>query len=412
MVRFKVNSSVNWLVNSGICINEKENTMLGGVYAGYNVKQKNWDFIYNEITGYTVSAFCVLYKKTKDKTFLDLANSSASFLMKHQIPVNSGFDSGAFYKGFGLADNKPITTCFSFDVAMVIQGLIDLFQITKDEGLKQSAILAGNWLLTMQDSSGFFYAHYDLKTKSKKHPGLEFYQDGGCLHAKHAIALLKLFKISEDEKFQNRAKLVCDWVLTLQDNDGAFWVNESHSHVYAHAHCYATEGLIFAFNHFKNPKYQKAINRACEWLDKNFNRIHWGILGTHKCAKWYIPIESTSKNKWAQLFRSVYPRKEIATDATIQSARLFLYLKLVDEKDCNFYIAKKIIKNYTLKVLNKDSSLVQQGGLHSRLDISMGLRRSSPIIATWGVLFYIASDLLMEEIMTGNRSNMLINDLF
>jgi hypothetical protein len=382
------------------------------VHAGYDTKSKKWLFIYSEITGYTISMFCLLYQLTAEAQYLERAKASASFLLRHQMPEDGGYAGGSFLEGLNLPDLRPLRRCYSFDAAMCIQGLLDLHQITGEIALIKAAKAAGDWLLSMQDSSsGFFLSFYDIESRSREHPGPFFYQDRGCLHAKHAIALLKLYAATGEQKYQIAAKRVCDWVLSLQDSDGAFWANTNRSYTYVHAHCYATEGLLFAFEKLKIPAYADAISRASDWLEAEI-KGRYGILGTHKVRNGFCPVEAETPKYLFRPLRRIFPRKEIATDATIQSARLFLYRYLFNDDAQGLDKAKSIIQAFIPRVLYQGKDSSAKGGLYSRLDISFGLARPSPIIATWGVLFFLSTYLTLDAMIKGKRSMICIDHLF
>lgn len=276
---------INWLVNSGVFINkDQKNVNSGGVHAGYNLSINNWQFIYCEITGYSISTFCLLYKKYNDKKFLDYAIENALFLMKHQINNPEAVNFGSFPQGLNQKTNSIMPNCYTFDAAMCIQGLLDLYSIVKDDRFLSSAVIAGNWLLKMQDKSGAFLAYYNPERKLSEDKGPFFYQDAGCLHGKNAIALIKLFKATNNEKFKKSAIRLCDWTIKLQDIDGSFWANDYKYYVYTHAHCYATEGLIYAFKELGFNRYKKSVVKACDWLENNLDKNTNTILGSHKIS--------------------------------------------------------------------------------------------------------------------------------
>jgi len=404
-------SILSWTVDSGVYIGDINHPAYGGVHAGYDTKLKKWLFIYNEIIGYTISMLCMLYRMTGQPQYLDRAKASALFLLRHQISKDSGYVAGSFCEGLNFPDLGPMPRCYSFDTAMCIQGLLDLYQITGEKALLEAAEAAGKWLLSMQDLSGFFLSFCDVETSRRGDSGPFFYQDKGCLHAKHAIALLKLHAANGNPKYQIAAEKVCDWVLSLQDSDGAFWANTTHSYVYVHAHCYATEGLFFASEKLKIPAYSNAVTHACDWLDAKIDTRD-GILGTHKARNGFRPIEAKTSKHLFKLLRRVFPRQEIATDATIQSARLFLYRYLFNNYAQGLDKAKSIIQAFIPKVLYQGKDSSAKGGLYSRLDISLGLARPSPIIATWGVLFFLSTYLILDAVIKGKRSIVSIDHLF
>lgn len=383
-------SLLSWLLDSGVCLQDPAHPACGGVHAGYDVRSRRWLFVYCEITGYAVSLLCALHLATGENRYLDAAKVSARFLLRHQTPA-----TGSFPEGLQAADLAPMPRHYSFDAAMCIQGLLDLYAITRDIELFDASKAAGEWLLTMQDPSGFFLSNFDSETGLREHPGPYFHEDAGCLHAKHAIALLKLYSATKDCRYEHAARKVCDWVLSLQEEDGAFWANPTRSHVFAHAHCYATEGLLFACDQLGSSTYQAAVDRSCAWLEKAEDK-RYGILGTQKIALGFSPSEARASHDVFGLFRRLHPRREIATDATVQAARLFLYRRLRGDDDQGAEKATRILRALIPNVMYRGSLKNAQGGLYARFDISLGWVRASPIIATWGILFAVQACLLLD----------------
>ena len=405
-------SSNFWIKNSGVLIDSENNSLNGGVSAGFDLRSNKWNFIYNEITGYMISTNVLLYKSTNDNIYLNNAIKSSQYLIANQYPKNGNFESGAFPKGYSYDDSKIINIAYSFDVAMIVQGLLDLYDITKSEKLLNSAILGGDWLIKMQDVSGFFYAKYDIQLREKRDFGPFFYNDAGCLHAKHAICLLKLYNITGNENYRKSAKLVCDWVIDLQDTDGSFWVNLTKSHVYSHAHSYALEGLLFAYYHFNDDNYLKAIKKGCDWSVTNLNKISYSILGTNKVSNWFRPIETFSANKFINLYRTFFPRKEIAVDATIQIARIFCFYFILSGDDKYMPYASNILKKFIPKAIIINKTVEVNGALTSRIIVFCNYFRKSSIFATWPTQFYIGAENIFNKIRSGSFKRDLINDIF
>lgn len=401
-----------WLFESGVFINDPSSKLLGGVSSGYNTKLNKWNFIYNEITGYQVSSDVLMFRNTHNHYYLVRANQSATYLISCQYKDITKFEYGSFPQGYLIDGEEVMISPFTFDSAMIIQGLLDLYAITNQTILLESAVLAGNWLLKMQDNSGFFYAKYTIESEQKYDYGPYFYNDAGCLHAKHSIALLKLYQYTKDKKYENSAKKVCDWVLSIQDSDGAFWVNPSKSHVYTHAHCYTIEGLLFAFNHFHEKKYLIAIQKACYWCINNLDKNTFSLLGTYKCSKWFNSTETFTNFKLFKLYRHLSPRREIAVDATIQTARAIYYYSLITGEDDLLIYANNILTIFIKLVETKSKIDESKDGLTSRLILTRFKNRKSPILATWPVQFYLGALDIQDKFLNKDFNNLYFNNLF
>lgn len=219
--------------------------------------------------------------------------------------------SGAFYRGYDISTGAILSDLFSFDTAICVSGLVSLYKETNECAFLDSATLAGEWLVKqMQNNDGSFKA-LNRPSEPNYVLGKKWFGDKGCLHAKNAICLLKLYDLTRNDKFIESAKSVCDWVLHLQRKDGAFFTREEESFIFSHAHCYATEGLLYAHSKLKTKEYLKAVLKSANWLmrvqnkDGSIMRYHNKFMST--------PIKST--------------------DATAQSMRIWLILfKLTGEQ--------------------------------------------------------------------------------
>ena len=311
-----VKLSVTWLAESDIRCSEENSTGYGGVKQGYNWQERSYPFIYSEITGYAVSALVNAYRWTGEGIYLELARQSAGFLLRAPDGTGEDINRGAIPHSLSLPDLQWRHQLYSFDAAMCLQGLLDLHAIDPHPGVPERAEAIGQWLVTqMQRDSGAFLSMRDVETGKWQHLDREdVFGDGGCLHAKHAIGLLKLGALTQNQRYVDASRKVCDWVLGLQDSDGAFRATERVEQVVTHSHCYATEGLLFAHSVLGTETYLEAARRAGEWLLGVQNRDG--------------SINVAHKRRWRRMGRRVtekiFPRR--VTDATAQAVRIWLAL--------------------------------------------------------------------------------------
>jgi hypothetical protein len=372
-----------WLLDSGAQV-RTSGPSYGGVYAGYDTRARRWNYIYPEITGYAVSIFTMLHRETGDGRYRTAAVDAADFLLR--IQGSRGTAAGGAFPAAASASDASVTPeYYSFDTAMCIQGLVSLHELTAVDAYLDAARRAGDWMLGMQREDGSFDSRLDARTGSRANPGPYFHQDAGCLHGKHAVGLLQLARATGDARYESSARRVCDWVIGLQDVDGAFWVNRTRSHVYTHAHCYATEGLLAAYDWLGVAAYGTAVERACAWL-RSVTTRH-GILGTHKTSPELERVESQTTRVASRLIRRVWPRREIATDATIQAARIFRFRAARGDDPMGDATATRLMEAVLPRVAYRGEDPAARGGIHARLDLSLGVARRAPLIATWPVQF-------------------------
>lgn len=311
-----VELSLGWLTRSDVRCAREGSAGHGGVMQGYNWQERSYPFVYSEITGYAVSALVNAYRWTGEGEYLRLARESAGFLLRAPNGSGGGSTRGAVLHSLSVPDLRWRQQLYSFDAAMCLQGLLDLNAVVPRPEVRERAEAIGRWLVAeMQQESGAFLAMRDAGSGewSPSDEGDQF-GDGGCLHAKHAIGLLKLGAATGEERYVDAARRVCDWVLGLQDDDGAFRTTERMEQVVSHTHCYATEGLLFAHSVLGREDYLDAARRAGRWLLSVQNR-DGSISIAHKRRWWRMGRHVTEK---------VFPRR--VTDATAQAIRIWLSL--------------------------------------------------------------------------------------
>jgi len=376
----KYYSAVDWLIERQM-IHEGEWT--GGFWHSYKLDTHSHPFIYHEITGYAVSLLINLYKQDNSAKMLELAILASNFLVSFQAKTDNKNVEGAFPFGIYPGRNNPIEErYYSFDTAMCASGLIDSYIAC---GLQQylfSAISAADWLIqVMQNTDGSFRSCVDAMRG-------EFFQlrtfagDGGCFHAKNAIALLKIAQITGKDAYRESARKVCDWVILLQDKDGAIWANKLKNLVFTHAHCYAVEGLLYAGYNLGESKYYKAALRAAQWLCRIQNRD--GSFYRH------YKIKKVGREKLDLLF----PMKTI--DATAQAIRIFIVIALI-EKDNEFLEAAKRSINFLVGMQCYSSDTNADKGFYYQLRDSLGQRRFAPSLMTWCTQFAISSISMFNQ---------------
>ena len=320
---------LGWLAGTDIRHADGAEIALGGVNQGYNWEERRYPFVYSEITGYAISAFTNAYRWTGDERYLLLARQSADFLLGVQGLVEEEAARGAIPHGLSLPDLELRRQYYSFDAAMCLQGLLDLDAVRPSPGLRAAARAIGDWLVErMQRDDGAFVAMVDAETGEWPYADEDPFGDGGCLHAKHAIGLLKLGRlppegvtsegVTADDRYAAAARRVCDWVLGLQDDDGAFRATERLEQVVSHPHCYATEGLLYATHALGAERYREAACRAGEWLLGAQNRD--GSIRIAYKRRWY--------RMGRRVIEKLNPRR--VSDATAQAIRIWLTLYYLD----------------------------------------------------------------------------------
>jgi uncharacterized protein YyaL (SSP411 family) len=156
--------------------------------------------------------------------------------------------------------------CFTFDNAICLSGLLDIYSITQEKKYLDAATTIGTWLKEMHPTADVFYSYVQEGSSEQKHPGTNFADDGGCLHIKNTIGVLKLGQASGVDEWNRLAKEILDAGIDRQLHNGAFPVQRKVQQIFSHAHSYATEGYLFAFLTLQDQRYLEVVKHAARYL--------------------------------------------------------------------------------------------------------------------------------------------------
>ena len=377
-----MDAAINWLAESGLRHKTKGSQSFGSVHNGYNWRRRQYPFIYSEITGYAISSFLNIYTSLGDQKYLQYSKDAADYLLQLQSAEKNKLRFGAVPHSVTLPNMEITEQYWSFDNAMILQGLADLFIQTDQQNYYRGAVLIAEWLTgTMQHSDGSFFSMYDAQRNEICHEGPFFDKDFGCLHAKCAIGLLKTAQITGNGIFGQAARKVADWVLSLQRDDGAFWANTRRKYIVTHAHCYAVEGLLYAHHILKDRRYLKACIRAADWLIlRQYSDGALTILDKAIMPRGIGRVEG--------IFSSLRSLK--FSDETAQAARIWLILHSITGKNQYIEAADKALQ-YLSKVQcreSDDNNMV--GGFYYNIDDTFS-GRADENMYTWCTQFSLAA---------------------
>ena len=339
----------------------------GGVNIAYDWKEKTHPFIYHEITGYGVSVGVNCYEWYGDESYLNLAKLSAKYL----IDVKE-LDRKSIFHGVWNSTNKKSGRYYTFDNAIILQGLCALYKYWQDEALYDLIDSISDWLVCdMQTKEGKFYAYVD-EEGAKDHYLETFEGDFGCLHAKHSVGLFRAAEITNKREYFDAAVKVSNWVLELQEKgSGLFWTNEFKNNVFTHSHCYTLEGLLYTFWETKDNKYLESVQRGAEAL-KNLQRIDGSIPHT--------PVDNRGLKPRIRSFLA----KGVTTDATTQAAKLWMALdRMEDNADYSKQINKALAWVESQQALLGDGDKNRSGGLYYHVRDLPFLDKKHPHMNTW-----------------------------
>ena len=324
------NTLLNWFLDSSI--------FDGEAYLEYYSPAKNGPQ-YPEITGYAISLCSILYDREKDTRFLDRAETCAKYMTK--ITKAGGVPC--------LRDN----ILYTFDTGVYVSGLFDLYSLIEKQVYLTETEKSLKWLCSLWNKRQF--AAVDRFPEEK-----DWYHVPSVHLLKLVVPFMKASKYLEDEKYMETALKLLAKYLQVQNEDGSFKINESSKVILTHPHCYATEGLLYAYNASKRQEFLEAAKKSSNWLCKTQNSDGSFYL--------YYNTGTVADVR--------YKRKKIrATDSTAQATRIWKLLGVNREG---------IEKAYTY--LN--SQLIDNG---LRLYRIPSIRAST---CSWPTFFYLHSLLL------------------
>lgn len=256
-------AALHWLINSKIHVREGAEIMRGGYGNFIDGRTGDAPMLYCEITGYA-SQF---WLRQGDEESISRARDAGDCLLRIQTPADKGDLSGAFPYGLIRPEGEVIPAYFSFDAGVCASALSDLAVKTAEERYLEGAIKVGKFLIRMQAADGSFTA---MRSLQPDYPGIlraeGWFGDRCALHGKNAIALLKLWRLTDQTYWKDAACRTLDWVCGLQGTQGEFPWWSGAPRIMTHTHCYATEALLYAGLVLGEERYLTAGIRGARWL--------------------------------------------------------------------------------------------------------------------------------------------------
>ena len=346
----------NWILDSGIVITEPKNENYGAVHSFYDQKNKKFGFLYPEITGYTVSALCFLHTIEKNDLLIKQAKSSADWIL------NIYEKYGAIIQGIEKNNESRKQYAYTFDTAICAKGLLDCYDLTKDEKYLETSKNLVSWIEDALKDDGKLLPFLDLKSKQFFESNDVWYKKWGCLHIKTCIPFIQLYQITKNNSFLESANKICETFPKFQNDDGSFSLNHNSKTINLHTMSYALEGLLFNFSMTNNENYLCSVQKALEWTT---NQI----------------LEDGSISLW---FNSKYHSKSVYPIAQI--IRLMI---LMDKIENNNKFLNSILKlqKFLTSLQASDSTQIINGGFYEEYYKTLFGWKKRQKLNSWGSLF-------------------------
>lgn len=344
--RIHLDETINWL-----CRGQDANQD-GGVAVGYGFRQ-GWGASYPETTGYIIETFYEYAQLTGDDQYRARALKMAQWLLKVQM------ENGA-YQGFTISDKKgPVV----FNTGQIIFGLLKTALETHDEKFLEAAQRAGDWLVNVQDANGAWsrYTYNDF---------------AHAYHARVAWPLLELYKITKKESYKTAAIRNCEWILTLQDSNGWYHQNSffKTTNPFTHNIVYTTRGIFESGMILNEEHYIASAEKVLKPLMDSFEQKKY------LCGEFNEKWESSA-------------RYSCLTGNSQLAICLFKFYKLRNKQE--YLTAAKKLNRY---------NMAAQDIVSSNPGIKGGIKGSVPVwgdymsffCPNWAAKFF--ADALMQEV--------------
>jgi len=194
----------------------------GGISKGFDLLRNRWAPSYPETTGYTIPTLLNAAAVLNRSELRVLALSLADHLLNSATP-----EGGVAH----WASSRPYPIVF--DTGQVIFGWLAAFDASGDERYLQAAMRAGDWLVSVQHSSGSWNDY--------QHLGVE-----KVIDTRVAWALLQLHRRTREDGYHQAAIRNLEWAKQQQEADGWF---QSCAFVkgkdpFTHTLAYTAEGFL------------------------------------------------------------------------------------------------------------------------------------------------------------------------
>lgn len=216
----------------------------GGISKGFDLLRSRWSPSYPETTGYTIPTFLNAAAALDRSELRALALSLADYLLE-----NTTTEGGVGH--WASSRSYPVV----FDTGQVVFGWLAAFDATGDERYLQAAVRAGDWLVSVQDSSGSW--------KNYQHLGVE-----KVIDTRVAWALLELHRRNHRDVYCQAARRNLEWALHNQDADGWFrhCAFVEGKDPFTHTLAYTAEGLFECGRLLNEVRYIEAARLAADAL--------------------------------------------------------------------------------------------------------------------------------------------------
>jgi hypothetical protein len=302
-----------WFQNSGI------QSPTGGIYSWLKAESGQGGYLYSEITGYALNLYMQLKQSNPEGDWMERSLKAFHWLETEALTPLGVYSAGGEVQDSRFKDR--VDQVFTFDNAIILHGLCQLYRVTKSERVLARARRISDWLSTdCLKANGELWPLYKISLKEFVHDGNVWSLSGGGYHAKVAMALAYFAHLTSSEEYATAARKICDRILQRQEADGRFATYDSLTGTNAHPLCYTAEGLWFCGRILESPAFTDSSRRASRWLLSQINEEGllprlWLTDKTDKTEKIFAPRADVLAQalRLATLYPDVVPETKVAS---------------------------------------------------------------------------------------------------
>ena len=240
-------SNIRWLLYSDIRI--KNGPDRGAMYGWKNLNSTSYPFIYNEIVGYSITAFSWIYSELGQVAAIDAAKNASHWVIKNIEHYGNLLPAGRKEVRTFTQKGDLSNLIYAFDNGMIVVGLLNLYKLTEELRFLNHAEAIAKAIIERFFEGSRMRAVVDRNFKSivsNQDKEIKWSMVPGAYHAKLALGLLELADLAGEDLYRKVSYSICNSLKTWQRSDGRFITNPDTAITYLHPHLYACEGLIFS----------------------------------------------------------------------------------------------------------------------------------------------------------------------
>jgi len=191
-----------------------------------------------EITGYAISTFLFLYRRTQNSDYRQAAIAAGQFLIR--TAWSPSLKSFPFEQSHDGDAAQPLT--YFFDCGIIVRGLLDLWRETRDPEYLEIAIQTGRSMAKDFQAGIDIHPILDLPGKYPLQWGPQWSRQPGCYQLKSALGWHELSEATGDREFAKHYNAALTRALATHEQ---FLPAETREQTMdrLHPYCYFLEGL-------------------------------------------------------------------------------------------------------------------------------------------------------------------------